>query len=104
MRAVEDVVGLPHGSVRHHFGRRLGRVTALFDRLADRESEVAASGAAEAMEQWLGPGGNLTLARYELFLMAARDPALRAPLCEPESGLSLLQLKPRRGRASSQLG
>jgi hypothetical protein len=32
------------------------------------------------MEHWLGPGRTLTLARYELFLMAARDPSLRAPL------------------------
>lgn len=54
VRAVEDVVGLPHGSVRHHFGHRLGLVTALFDRLADRESEVAASGSSEALEQWPG--------------------------------------------------
>ena len=35
-----------------------------------------------ALEHWLGPGRTLTLARYELFLMAARDPALRAPLLQ----------------------
>lgn len=35
---------------------------------------------AGALEHLLGPGRTLTLARYELFLMAARDPALRPPL------------------------
>lgn len=80
VRAIEDSAGLPHGSVRHHFGRRLGLVTALFDHLADKESDALAGGPHGALEHWLGPGRNLTLARYELFLMAARDPALRAPL------------------------
>ena len=80
VRAIENSAGLPHGSVRHHFGRRLGLVDALFDHLADKESDALAAGAAEALEHWLGPGRSLTLARYELFLMAARDPALRAPL------------------------
>ena len=90
VRAAEDAAGLPHGSVRHHFGDRGGLVRALFDHLADREGPVAAGRApaggggdpAAAIAQWLGPGRELTLARYELFLMAARDPALRAPLVE----------------------
>ena len=80
VRAIEDSVGLPHGSVRHHFGDRMGLVAALFDHLADREGEAVDRGAAGAVEHWLGPGRDLTLARYELFLMAARDPALRPPL------------------------
>ncbi|HWI74725.1 MAG TPA: TetR family transcriptional regulator [Baekduia sp.] len=84
VRAAEDVAGLPHGSVRHHFGDRAGLVRALFDHLADRESAVAAGDGAgdpaAAIAHWLGPGRDLTLARYELFLMAARDPELRAPL------------------------
>jgi hypothetical protein len=37
-------------------------------------------GTVAALEHWLGPGRSLTLARYELFVMAARDPSLRAPL------------------------
>lgn len=88
VRAVEDAAGLPHGSVRHHFGDRGGLVRALFDHLADREGPVAArrtpagGDPAVAIAQWLGPGREVTLARYELFLMAARDPALRAPLVE----------------------
>lgn len=79
-RATEDAAGLPHGSVRHHFGDQAGMVAALFDHLAEREGGPFEEGAAAALEHWLGPGRTLTLARYELFLMAARDPGLRAPL------------------------
>lgn len=80
MRATEGGAGLPHGSVRHHFGDRAGMVTALFDHLAEREGEQAGRATLTALEHWLGPGRALTLARYELFLMAARDPTLRPPL------------------------
>lgn len=38
--------------------------------------------------EWLGPGHALTLARYELFLMAARDPALRPALFREQTGSS----------------
>ncbi|MDQ6806795.1 MAG: TetR family transcriptional regulator [Actinomycetota bacterium] len=80
VRATEHAAGLPHGSVRHHFGDRQAMVAALFDHLAERESAAIPEGATTAIEHWLGPGRTLTLARYELFLMAARDPALREPL------------------------
>ncbi len=80
VRATEDAAGLPHGSVRHHFGHRPAMLAALFDHLAERESAPVQGGAVAALEHWLGPGRTLTLARYELFLMAARDPTLRAPL------------------------
>lgn len=79
-RAAETAAGLPHGSVRHHFGDRGGMLAALFDHLADRESGPVEGPTAAALEHWLGPGRTLTLARYELFLIAARDPTLRAPL------------------------
>jgi len=79
-RATEDAAGLPHGSVRHHFGDQAGMVASLFDHLAERESEPIEGDVAASLEHWLGPGRTLTLARYELFLMAARDPKLRAPL------------------------
>lgn len=55
-------------------------VASLFDHLAEREGAQAGVDAVAAIEHWLGPGRTLTLARYELFLMAARDPSLRAPL------------------------
>jgi AcrR family transcriptional regulator len=82
VRAVQDRAGLTHGSVRHHFKDRAGLLRGLFDHLATRESAAAVPGAdpAATLAHWLGPGRTLTLARYELFLMAARDPALRAPL------------------------
>lgn len=80
VRATEDGAGLPHGSVRHHFGDRGGMVAALFDHLAEREGEHVGGDILTALEHWLRPGRTLTLARYELFLMAARDPALRPPL------------------------
>jgi AcrR family transcriptional regulator len=87
VRAVEDAAGLPHGSVRHHFGSRNGLIRALFDHLGERDVPVTVSdrdspttAVAAALRHWLGPGRTVTLARYELFLMAARDPALRPPL------------------------
>lgn len=80
VRATEHAAGLPHGSVRHHFGDRPALVAALFDRLAEREIVAVDANPLDALEYWLGPGRALTLARYELFLMAARDRTLRAPL------------------------
>jgi AcrR family transcriptional regulator len=80
VRATEAAAGLPHGSVRHHFGDRAGLVAALFDHLAQREGAAGADDPAAALAHWVGPGRTLALARYELFLLAARDPALRPPL------------------------
>lgn len=82
LRAVEEAARLPHGSVRHHFGDRSGMVASLFDRLADLDQKQAHGDVAGTLEHWLGAGRTLTLARYELFLMAARDPSLRGPLVE----------------------
>ena len=65
-RATEDAAGLPHGSVRHHFGDQAGMVAALFDRLAEREGGPIEGDVAAALEHWLGPGRPLTMARYEL--------------------------------------
>ena len=82
VRAVEESAGLPHGSVRHHFGGRSEMVASLFNHLADREAAQVHGDPVAALAHWLGPGRTLTLARYELFLMAARDPTLRAPLLQ----------------------
>lgn len=80
VRAVEAAAGLPHGSVRHHFGDRARMVAALFDHLAERESKQFDRPIPAALENLLGPGRTMTLARYELFLMAAREPTLRPRL------------------------
>lgn len=82
VRATEDAAGLPHGSIRHHFGDRAAMVVALFGHLAEREGAQVDCPVAASLEHWLGAGRNLTLARYELFLMAARDPTLRSPLIQ----------------------
>lgn len=82
VRAVEEAAGMPHGSVRYHFGDRAGLIRALFDHLAETESAgpETPDNPAAGIERLLGPGRMLTLARYELFLLAARDPTLRPPL------------------------
>lgn len=83
LRAVEEEAGLTHGSVRHHFSDRRGFVAAMFTHLADREEAVAKEGdVVTVLQRWLGPDRALTLARYELFLLAARDPELRAGLLQ----------------------
>jgi AcrR family transcriptional regulator len=87
VRAVEAAAAVPHGSVRHHFGSRDGLIRALFDHVGERDLPVTVSeraspttAVAAALRHWLGPGRIVTMARYELFLMAARDPTLRPPL------------------------
>lgn len=78
-RTVERAAGVPHGSIRHHFGGHHGLLLALPDRLAARETaEGAPRELAAAVAHWLGPGRTVALARYELFLLAARDEPLRA--------------------------
>lgn len=79
VRAVEEASGVPHGSVRHHFGGQRGLLRALFDHL-ERVETPAEGGLPEAIARWLGPGRTVALARYELFLLAARDEELREPL------------------------
>ncbi len=79
LRAVEEAAGVPHGSVRHHFGGQRGLLRALFDHLETVE-RPAEGGLPAAVAQWLGPGRTVALARYELFLLAARDEELREPL------------------------
>ncbi len=82
LRTVEDAAGVPHGSVRYHFGDRAGLIGALFAHLAETEVQgpEAPTDLAVALGRLLGPGRTLTLARYELFLMAVRDATLRPPL------------------------
>lgn len=96
VRAAEDAAGVPHGSIRHHFGDRRGLLIALFDHLEQTEAQGSPTTTAttrtpaatpdvtgalvDAIEGWLGAGRTVALARYELFLLAARDPELRPSL------------------------
>ena len=78
VRAAERRAGLPHGSVRHHFGGRQPFVVALVAHAAEVEgAALAGADAAAAVRHWIGPGRTVALARFELALLAARDPEVR---------------------------
>lgn len=79
VRAAEDRARLPHGSLRHHFGGRHRFLMALVDHAAAVEgAALADADPADAVRHWIGPGRKVALARFELALMAARDPDIRA--------------------------
>ena len=81
VRSVEGWAGVPHGSVRHHFGGLAGLRHALVDGLLVREAPRQEP-VAEVVRRWLGPDAPIVRARYELMLMASRDPALRAKVLQ----------------------
>ena len=78
-RAAEERAGVPHGSVRHHFLNRQRFLVELVDHAAAVEG-AALNGAdpAAAVRHWVGPGRSVALARFELALLAARNPDVRA--------------------------
>lgn len=95
-RAVQDAAGLPHGSVTYYFKTRDQLVLAVVDRIIeiDRERAQPAIRAAlraltaapaqpdyrkiaELLRTWWTDSHQLLLARYELDLAGARDPAVR---------------------------
>lgn len=105
-RSVERAAGVPHGSVTYHFGTRDDLVVAMVDRLVEdceravaeiarnvamalaRSSSAAPSPdldgvridierAADGLVAWMDEDRQRHLARLELELAAARDPALR---------------------------
>ena len=82
VRAVEKEAGLPHGSVRHHFADRSGLLAALVDALLTRDLEHLAEPAGRIVDRFLRSERDRTLARYELMLMAMREPDLRARLID----------------------
>lgn len=83
VRAVEGGAGVPHGSVRHHFGGLDGLWQALVDGLLERERPGAAEASVEAVvRRWLGPDAAIARARYELMLMSTRAPELRAKVLQ----------------------
>ena len=94
-RSVQTAAGTPHGSVTYWFGSREGLLHAMVDRLVEqcerRVAPIAAAiqGAYEAgqvpdvaavaagVAAWIDDDRDLHLARLELELAAARDPALQ---------------------------
>ena len=87
VRAAEDRADLPHGSLRHHFGGRQRFLVSLVDHAAAVEgAALAHANPADAVRHWIGPGRNVALARFELALMAARDPEVRAAYLAAREG------------------
>jgi AcrR family transcriptional regulator len=80
VRSAEGEAGLPHGSVRHHFGGLDGLVDAMVDHLLRAEMESALAHPHETLRDWLGPHRVRTQARYELMTQAFRAPRLRDAL------------------------
>jgi AcrR family transcriptional regulator len=92
-RNVEQAAAAPHGSVTYWFGSREGLISALIDSLceeSERQTRVIATSVQEqlsagrtldveatahALAAWMDGGAALHLARMELELQGAREPA-----------------------------
>jgi AcrR family transcriptional regulator len=92
-RNVEQAAGAPHGSVTYWFGSRDGLISALIDWLCDEserqtraiatpvQQQIAAGqtldvdATAAALSAWMDSGARHHLARMELELQGAREPA-----------------------------
>ncbi|MGZ4167049.1 MAG: TetR/AcrR family transcriptional regulator [Solirubrobacteraceae bacterium] len=92
-RSVEQAAGAPHGSVTYWFGSREGLISALVDWLceeSERQTRAIATSVQEqlaagrtldveaiagALSAWMDGGAALHLARMELELQGAREPA-----------------------------
>jgi len=99
-RSVEQAAGAPHGSVTYWFGSREGLISALVDWLcgeserqvraiaAPVQEQIAAGemldieGVTAALTAWMDGGARLHLARMELELQGARDPAHAARMTQ----------------------
>ncbi|MEU6756494.1 TetR family transcriptional regulator [Streptomyces sp. NPDC046685] len=108
-RAVDGAAGLPTGSTSYYFRTREALISACYQRLAERDlddigvglggggdaperhgdgqagsptldREAAAAALAALLHRWLTVGRERQLARYELSLEAARNPALQPQL------------------------
>lgn len=91
---VDEAAGLPKGSTSNWFRTRAALIAGVVDRLVEREREDFAAGAPQSVETSdqlvealtgmvaaeTGPFAGRTRARYALFLEAAGDPDLLAPL------------------------
>jgi AcrR family transcriptional regulator len=99
-RSVEQAAGAPHGSVTYWFGSREGLISALVDSLCEEsERQVAAiaapvqeqiaagetpdtAGVARALIAWMDGAATHHLARLELELEGAREPAHAARMTQ----------------------
>lgn len=79
-RAAEESAGLPHGSIRHHFGSYERFLEALVEHLRDIDQPRGGETPSETLARWLGPERTFTRARYELMLVSLRRPQLREHL------------------------
>jgi AcrR family transcriptional regulator len=92
-RSVEQAAGAPHGSVTYWFGSREGLISALIDALCEEserqvgaiagavQAQIAAGetldpdAIARALTAWMDAGARHHIARMELELQGAREPA-----------------------------
>lgn len=80
VRSAEREAGVPHGSVRHHFGGLDGLLDAMVEQLLRAEMARAVESPEETLRDWLGRHRERTQARYELMTQAFRTPRLRKAL------------------------
>ncbi|NJQ07284.1 TetR/AcrR family transcriptional regulator [Streptomyces lonarensis] len=107
-RRVEDEAGLKHGATTYHFRTRDALIEQVIAHLADRDRQVmgevlggaphpeAPDELARVLRPFLTSARDQTMARFELFLHAAREPALQGHLARwrrlfSESGEALLR-------------
>jgi len=130
-RSVQAAAGAPHGSVTYWFGNREGLLRAMVDRLVETcEARVAPIAAglvaayeagiapdpeatAAAVAAWIDDDRDLHLARLELELAAAREPALQPrmndaanvfwSMCEPLARATGSDDPERDGRAMAAM-
>ncbi|MEU9082014.1 TetR family transcriptional regulator [Streptomyces sp. NPDC048357] len=101
-RAVDGAAGLPAGSTSYYFRTRTALIAACYQRLADLDlgdldgggpsvlpvpdRDAAAAALAGLLYRWLTVGRERQLARFELSLEAARNPALEADFLRAGQG------------------
>ncbi|MEU7603922.1 TetR family transcriptional regulator [Streptomyces sp. NPDC040724] len=103
-RAVDGAAGLPAGSTSYYFRTRTALIGACYQRLADLDlgdldlggegpsvlpvpdRQAAAAVLAGLLHRWLTVGRERQLARFELSLEAARNPALEAEFLRAGQG------------------
>ncbi|WP_327418069.1 TetR/AcrR family transcriptional regulator [Streptomyces sp. NBC_01233] len=109
-RAVDGAAGLPAGSTSYYFRTRTALIGACYQRLADLDlgdldlgdlgdlggespsappvpdRDAAAAALAGLLHRWLTVGRERQLARFELSLEAARNPALEADFLRAGQG------------------